>query len=456
MFDLDSVRGRLAELLAEYRIPSAALGVLHEGRVTELAVGIKDVTTREPATTDTIYQCGSMTKTWTTLAVMQLVDAGVVDLGAPVRTHLPEFTVADPNVAAAVTPRQLLNHTNGIEEAFGDPGADEDVYARMVAAIADAPQVFPLGHTHGYSAALGYAILGRILEVADGEPWHEIMRTRLFGPLGQADTSCRPEDVETARAATGHVLRSLDEGPIVTPVDHLPRAFGPGGAVNSTVRDVLALAQIFLDGGRGPDGTRIVSEAAVREMMNSRVPLPDPYMFGPEWALGLIVCDWHGETVYATDGSTIGQNARLRILPDRNLAVTLLTNGSPREPFYKKVFEIILSDLGAPNVPEPPRPDPALRLDPARYVGTYARPDTHFEVTAADGNLSLTLFLNPMHAQFLGKPNRIVHRLLPLSETHFLLESDDPRDDPQTVALYDFQNGRARYLHTNSRVHPRA
>ena len=57
------------------------------------------------------------------------------------------------------------NHTNGIEEAYGDPGEDDDVYERMVDNIADAPQVFPLGHTHGYSAALGYAILARILEV---------------------------------------------------------------------------------------------------------------------------------------------------------------------------------------------------------------------------------------------------------------------------------------------------
>ncbi|GAB4586627.1 hypothetical protein Ntsu_44590 [Nocardia sp. IFM 10818] len=59
---------------------------------------------------------------------------------------------------------------------------------------------------------------------------------------------------------------------------------------------VLSLAHVFLDGGRAPDGARIVSEAAVREMLNSRVPLPDPYMFGPEWALGLMVCDWGGQT----------------------------------------------------------------------------------------------------------------------------------------------------------------
>src|SRR5215471_18161041 len=152
------IQDRVSELLTEYGIPSTAIGVLHDGEITDFAVGVKDVLTQEAAMTDTIYQCGSMTKTWTALAFMQLVDEGKVDLDEPVRTSLPGFTVADPEVSAKVTPRHLLYHTNGIEEAYGDPGEDDDVYERMVHNIADAPQVFPPGHTHGYSAALGYAI----------------------------------------------------------------------------------------------------------------------------------------------------------------------------------------------------------------------------------------------------------------------------------------------------------
>jgi CubicO group peptidase (beta-lactamase class C family) len=143
------IQARVSELLSEYRIPSAAIGVLHDGEITDFAVGVKNLPTEEPATTDTIYQCGSMTKTWTALAFMQLVDEGKVGLDEPVRTYLPGFKVADPEVSANVTPRHLLNHTNGIEEDYGDPGEDNDVYQRMVDNIAHAPQVFPLGYTHG-------------------------------------------------------------------------------------------------------------------------------------------------------------------------------------------------------------------------------------------------------------------------------------------------------------------
>ncbi|MCR8578018.1 serine hydrolase domain-containing protein [Streptomyces sp. Isolate_219] len=269
--DIPRIRARVAGLLAQYAIPSAAIGVLHDGELTEFAVGVKNVETREPATTDTVYQCGSMTKTWTALAFMQLVDEGKVGLDEPVRTYLPGFAVADPEASAKVTPRHLLYHTNGIEEAYGDPGEDEDVYARMAENIADAPQVFPPGRTHGYSAALGYAILARILEVHDGAHWDDIMRHRLFEPMGLTSTNSWHEQVDEARAATGHLIRSLEEGPLVTPVRHLPRAFGPGGNLTSTSREVLAMAHVFLNKGTAPNGKRIVSAESIHLHTNCRV-----------------------------------------------------------------------------------------------------------------------------------------------------------------------------------------
>ena len=446
------LKTRVSELLAEYGIPSAAIGVLHDGEVTEFAVGVRNVANGRPATTDTIYQIGSMTKTWTALAIMQLVDEGSLDLDEPVRRYLPGFRVADASATETVTARHLLNHTNGIEEAFGDPGEDDDVYRRMVENIADAPQVFPVGHTHGYSAALGYAILGRILEVRDGRTWDDVMRDRLFGPMGLDGTSSRPDQVDQSRAAQGHLIRSMADGPFLTPMDHLPRAYGPGGNINSTVGDVLGLAHVLLNEGVAANGKRIVSAEGIGEMMRSRVPIPDPYMFGPEWALGLIVCDWHGETVYASDGSTIGQNSRLRVLPDSNTAIAMLTNGSPRESFHRTVFNEILTELGAGTIPELPAADPTLRLDPSRYVGEYGRPGSRYEVWAEQGALRLSMFIDPMHAAVLGRPDRIDYELLPVSETHFLMPPASPLEDTQTVAIYDFVDGRARYLHTNCRV----
>jgi CubicO group peptidase (beta-lactamase class C family) len=393
-----------------------------------------------------------MTKTWTALAYLSLVDEGKVALDEPVRSYLPGFRVADPEVSARVTARHLLYHTSGIEESFGDPGEGGDVYARMVANIAEAPQVHPLGRTHGYSAALGYAILARVMEVVEGASWDDILRYRVLEPLGQADTNSWRTGIDPARAATGHLVRSLDEGPIRSPVEFLPRAYGPGGTVTSTVRDVLQLARVILDGA----DTRVVSRDTVSTMLGTRVAVPDPYLFGPEWALGLIVCDWRGETVYASDGSTIGQHSRLRILPERGLAIALLANGGPSDSFYRTVFNEILTEFDAPAIPEPPRPDPALRLDPSRYVGRYQRPGAGFEVTAEEGRLFLVQQRDPVHARFLGQPGSVRYELLPISPTHFLMPPAGPLEDPQTAALFDFTGGPARYLHTNCRIFPRA
>jgi CubicO group peptidase (beta-lactamase class C family) len=454
--NVTQLQNRVSDLLSEYRIPSAAIGVLHDGEITDFAVGVKNLSTEDPATTDTIYACASMTKAWTALAFMQLIDEGKVGLDEPVQTYLSGFKVADPEVSARVTPRHLLNHTNGIEEDFGDPGEGDDVYERMVENIGSAPQSHPLGYTHSYSAALGYAILARIMEVIDGKRWDDIMKDRLFDPLGLTSTSSWHEQVDRERTATPYLIRTLEEGPFVSPMVYLPRSYGPGGNITSTPREILTMAHVFLNGGKAPNGRKIVSAQSIRAMMESRVPIPDPYLLGSEWGLGLTVYHWHGETVYAHDGGLPGQQSRLRILPNSNLAITMLANGGPRDSFYRKVFNAILTELGAVTIPDLPKPDSTLKLDLSRYEGVYERPGTRFEVEAEGEKLYLTNVLNPMHAQVLGKPERIKYELLPIEETHFLMPSEDPLEDTQTVAIYDFKNGAAQYLHTNARGIPRA
>ena len=163
-----TIRASITELLAEYQIPSAAIGVLHNGEVTEFAAGVKDVATGEPATTDTIYQCGSMTKTWTALALLQFVDEGKIDLDEPVRTYLPDFRVADQQTSAAVTPRHLLNHTSGLSTKTGrtfqgNGDISDAALEKTVRRLSGVELTAPVGKTHQYST-VNYAILGLIVQ----------------------------------------------------------------------------------------------------------------------------------------------------------------------------------------------------------------------------------------------------------------------------------------------------
>ena len=105
----------------------------------------------------------------------------------------------------------------------------------------------------------------------------------------------------------------------MTPVGYLPRFFGPGGNINSTVHDVLQMAHLFLSGGEAQNGAQIVSTESIRQMMRPEVSIPDPYSFGYAYGLGLMLFNWHGQQVYGHDGNTIGQGAYLRILPNVQL-----------------------------------------------------------------------------------------------------------------------------------------
>ncbi len=161
-------------------------------------------------------------------------------------------------------------------------------------------------------------------------------------------------------------------------------------------------------------------------MMTSRVSVPDPFMFGPWWGLGLVVCDWGGEIVYAHDGSTIGQNARLRILPDSDLAIAMLTNGGPRDDFYRQVFNTILGELGAATIPDLPKPDPGCGSTlPSTWVH-IERPGVRYEIEAAGDQLRLTFVRDPGKPEFRARQNGPRMSCSPIDETHFLMPAERP------------------------------
>ena len=241
---------RLAALIEEHDVPGAALGVLHHGDVTAVAAGVTNLSTGVEATPDTVFQIGSQGKMWTATVLMQLVDDGLVDIDASVRTYLPEFAVADADVSAAATLRHLLSHTSGIDgDNFADFGRGDDCLERYVVSCATLEQTHPLGATMSYCNT-GFSILGRVIEVVTGNVWDAVMRERLFEPLGLTHTGTLPEEALLHRAAVGHVKPSPDAALQVAPVWMLPRSCGPMGLINSTVADVLAFAELHLDAGK--------------------------------------------------------------------------------------------------------------------------------------------------------------------------------------------------------------
>lgn len=113
---------QLPLLLEKYAVPGAAWGVLHGDQVADGAAGLLHGGTGVEATSDSVFQIGSISKLWTSTLVLQLVDEGKVDLDEPVRTYLPDFKIDDEDAAAPITVRQLLNHTSGSKATSSPTG----------------------------------------------------------------------------------------------------------------------------------------------------------------------------------------------------------------------------------------------------------------------------------------------------------------------------------------------
>lgn len=447
--DIDHWKNRLAELCEEHRVPGASLAVLVDGEIHECATGVLHVGTGVEATTDSLFQIGSITKLYTTTLIMQLVAEGRLDLDAPVASVLPGFAVADPVATKTVTTRQLLSHTSGIDgDFFHDTGRGDDCLAVYVAACAALGQNHPPGVTMSYCNS-GFSILGRMIEVLTDQVWDVALRERLLTPLGVRSTMTLPEEALRFRAALGH-LGEPGEDPVPAPVWNLARSAGPAGTITATAADVVRFARLHMDGGRAPDGTVILPAEQVAAMREPQVSPPFRRAAHLDWGLGWALFDWPGGRVIGHDGATIGQKAVLRVVPEAGVAVALLANGGVANEVYSRLFTELLTECAGVAVPRfaPPAEPPVV--DIAQYVGCYPREGFTVEVTERNG----VLHLRGVNSGELAKVSTPLDMdLVPVGDGTFAARRNE-HDPWAPVVFYDLPDG-SPYLHFGLRAAPK-
>jgi CubicO group peptidase (beta-lactamase class C family) len=451
---LDDISGWISEklpaLLAEHKVPGAAIAVYAGGEVFDFASGVLSHATGVEATADSVFQIGSITKTWTATLVMQLADEGLLDLDTTVVTYLPDFGLADSEAARTMTVRQLLCHKAGFEgDIFTDTGNNDDCVQKYVETLKTDPQLFPPGEMFSYNNA-GYCVLGRIIEVLRGKPWDQALREHLFTPLGLAHAATDANSAILFRAAVGHLPNPDADGlPVPAPMWSLVKSNGPAGAMLAMrPRDLLAFARMHLSGGKAEDGTSVLSEASVTAMREPQVTLPPLGLMGTHWGLGWELFDWPGGLVFGHDGGTVGQSAFLRIVPGRDVAVALLTNGGNPIAVYFEVFRHLLKELAGIDLPATPVPPAApRRFDAARYAGTYANSMGKTEITQDDdGRVWMTETPLGELAELIGEVEKteLVHlendTLIPATPKYGIYL-------PQ-VFIGDDGSGRSLYIHS--------
>jgi len=307
------------------RIPGVAVGVCTPDRVRLLrGWGTADAT-GDPVTPDTRFMIGSVAKTFTALAVMTLVEAGRVDLDAPVVRWVPGFRVADPVASARVTVRQLLNHTSGLPGSAGFLRVDEEdrgegATARFLDALAGVRLVSAPGAAFHYSNA-NYVVLGEVVRAASGVPYGRFLAARVFGPLGMARTAASAAWLAPPDGAQGHQYWAG----VPLPAIAMPfnRAYVPVGLQVSTARDLLRYAQELLRAGAGAG--RLVSAETVRRLQTPTVAMPETR---ERYALGWVVRDITGVRVVSHVGVLPQYRASVILVPEGPWAVVALMNAS--------------------------------------------------------------------------------------------------------------------------------
>ncbi len=446
------LRERLPELIAEHDVPAAAVAVSVGDEVVEAAAGTLNLATGVEATTDSVFQIGSITKVWTATLVMQLVDEGLVDLDEPVHRYLPELRLADQSAAEAMTVRQLLCHTAGFEgDIFTDTGRGDDCVEKLVALLGDVPQLFTPGELFSYNNA-GYCVLGRLVEVVRGTSYDEALVEHLITPLGLTHTAVSPYEAIVHRAAMGHVQPAPDAPQVPAPVWALARSNGPAGAMLAmTARDLVAFAKMHLSGGVAASGDKLLTPGAVKAMQTKQVTLPDLRVLGTGWGLGWELFETVGTPMVGHDGNTIGQASFLRVLPDHDLSVTLLTNGGdPYGLFHAVVGHVLRALVEVELPPQPKPPDEPEAIDAARYVGTYGNRVMTIAITQDDAgriwsemspkDASPDPTSTPQRAELVSFAPDVLIPVEPMSGLHI------------PHAFVGDDDGRARWVHVGRAV----
>jgi CubicO group peptidase (beta-lactamase class C family) len=300
-------------------MPGVAVAITHGTRAVH-AKGYGHDSTGAPMTGRTPMRLASVSKSFTALAVMQLVEDGGIDLDRPVRTYLPESRMADER-AARITVRQVLSNSSGLSQSVF-PIADLPVARgarEAVAQLTGARLGADPGARWEYHNA-NYWVAARLVEVVSGESFGDYLSRRIFVPLGMEGT--------TSTSTTRDPVPGLAEG--YTQVYGVPVArpeisefsVGSGGVI-STAEDMTAWLISQSNGGRGPDGTRILSAAGVAELHRPSAP-------GGEYGLGWFdekLPDGRRETSHGGTAWTF--TAHQVLLSDSGYGIAVLSNSRP-------------------------------------------------------------------------------------------------------------------------------
>ena len=378
--------------LAYEDIPGMSVGIVYDqDLIWSRGFGYADIAERCPATPETIYSICSISKLFTSIAIMQLWEQGKLRLDDPITKFLPWFNIQDkyPD-APEITIQGILTHSSGLPREADSPywtGPEHNfpTLDQIKNRLAGQEELYPADTFYQYSN-LGMAMLGQVVTAASGQAYATYVQEHILKPLGLKDTTPEiPEDQKGEKLATGYSMKLRDGERREIPF-YLVNGIAPAAGFASTVEDLARFASWqfrLLEKG----GQEILGVNTLKKM--HRVHWLDPDWGAPR-GLGFSVSRRDNRVEVGHGGSCPGYRTQLALRPQDKIAVVVMVNAQGVSPsaFAQEIFQFVSPAILAASEKsgEAEKQDPTL----AKFVGRYDRPlggETH--VFIKDGQLVL-------------------------------------------------------------------
>jgi CubicO group peptidase (beta-lactamase class C family) len=331
--EIDSV---ISGLMKTYFVPGAAIALVKDGQVIYTkGYGYRDVGAKLPVTDKTVFSIGSVTKSFTALGILQLVDAGKIKLDDPVVKYVPEFKLADPDATKWILIRHILAQDSGI------PSTDRLEVESRAAIISDAAQVKPTaapGKLWQY-ANINYVLAGAVIEKVTGQSWESYIQANVFAPLGMNNATFNAEELvkkpEFAYPYGFDILNDFKKGDFAETNYRWMRFNGPAGSIMADVSDMARYIQFQLSSGT-VNGKAVVSKDLLTLAHTAQIPLAGTsagdsiakFTLGDNdgYGFGWTTQTYRGHTIVDHNGSIKGFLAMAAFAPADGVGMVVLTN----------------------------------------------------------------------------------------------------------------------------------
>ena len=318
--DFAAIDAYVTEQMNNLGIPGMALSIVQDGQIAHVqGFGFADSSGRK-VTPQTAFYIGSVTKSFTALAVMQLVEAGKIELDAPVQKYLPWFELADKEASAKITVRHLLNQTTGISTIDGNRfwnsplGLEETVRGLKKIQLTQ-----PVGTTFQYSN-INYSIAGLIVEKVSGQSYADHVTRHIFEPLAMRHSYASRAPALADGLAEGHYYMF---GRVFGNEGVAPPVYLPAGFLIASVEDVSHYTIAQLNDGRYGKSS-ILSPQGIAELHAPAIPTRG----NQHYALGWNISPLDGKPIVWHNGDTGRGHSVVMLMPERGLGFVLLANAS--------------------------------------------------------------------------------------------------------------------------------